>query len=185
MSPFLWTLTDSSATTLLKRVSLPCRSRALCRWVDSFSRCWRGWSCCHPTLHRCPPSPLHPLAPNLLLPTDVRPTSAFRAQIYSAYTSKLQHCGIGVFILRRVKDRGYWGCSSARSPAPPSPGSSHSSATFQPGLPPPLAGPAGPRLLLSPSSSKKKNKGELKTTRLSQPTDKPPTPQRIKKTQWD
>lgn len=56
-------------------VWLPCRSRALCRWADSFSRCWRGWSCCRPTLRRCPPSPPHPLAPNLLLPTNTTRTS--------------------------------------------------------------------------------------------------------------
>ncbi len=49
---------------------LPCRSRALCRWEDSFSRCWRDSSCCRLTPHRCPPSPPHPLAPDLLFPSE-------------------------------------------------------------------------------------------------------------------
>lgn len=57
-------------------------------------------------------------------------------------------------VLRRGKGRGYWGCSSARSPAPPSLGSSRSSAMFPQRLPPASAGPGGPRLSLSPSVSK-------------------------------
>lgn len=53
--------------------------------------------------------------------------------------------------LPRARDRGCRGCSSARSPAPPSLGSWRSSATFPRRRRPASAGPDEPRPSLSPS----------------------------------
>lgn len=64
-------------------------------------------------------------------------------------------CICVLWLLQRVKDHGYLDCSSARSPAPPSPGSWRSSATFQQRHQPASASPDGPLLSLSPSASAK------------------------------
>lgn len=138
----MWMLMSGCRQT----AAVPCRSKALCRWVGSSLRCWRDWSCCRPTPRRCPPSPPRPLAPNLPLPE--RRTRFWLAFEQHQTETPLQAGGRR---LPRARDRGCWGCSSAHSPAPPSLGSWRSSAMFPRRRRPALAGPDEPRPSPSPS----------------------------------